>query len=247
MKNILTFTTFVLLLGCTPIVKKSSNETIQIAQPNSTIYNNYEMVDKKHDRLLKIAKELILKGERKEAIVNYLNPIIVDYEKIYLNSSKRIYNARTKEEYSFYSMSAINDGREPHILSTNWSMAYFLKGYTLLELKELKLAEKSIRQALYLSPSNSKYLSELGHLLHIKRDWRGALNSYRLAEKSATLFSPQNLKQKELLTAKRGIGFSYTELKELNNAESTYKEILEIDSKDRVAIKELKYIKGLRR
>ncbi len=246
MKNMLIFSTILLISGCTPIVKKGSNQTIQVVQPNNTI-DNYQIVDKRHNRLLTIAKELIEKGDRKEAIVKYLNPVIVDYEKIYANSSKRIYNARTKEEYDFYSMSATNEGKESHILSDNWSKAYYMKGYALLELKEFNLAEKSLRKALYLSPSNSKYLSELGHLQHIKKEWRESLKSYGLAEKSASLFSPKSLKKEELLRAKRGMGFAYTELREFNKSEAKYREVLNIDSRDKIALRELKYIQGLKR
>jgi len=246
MKNLLIFGTIFALSACTPIVKKDPKQSIQINQTSNS-NNNYAIVDKKHNELLSQGKELVAKGDKKSAIINYFNPVIKDYERTYANNPKRIYTARTQEEYDFYSMTAINEGKKAHILSKTWSRAYFLKAYALLELKELNLAEKNIKKALNLSPANSEYLSELGHIQHLKKEWRKALNSYRLAEKSAKLFSPQKLKQKELLRAKRGIGYSYTELKELDKAESTYKEILQIDSRDRIAIRELKYIRGLKK
>ena len=244
MKNLLIFGIIFALSACTPIVKKEPKQTIQINQPNTS---NYTVINKKHNELLNKGKELVEKGDKKNAIIYYFNPVIKDYETTYANTSKRIYTARTQEEYDFYSMSAINEGKTAHILSETWSRAYYLKAYTLLELKELNLAEKNIRKALYLSPSNSKYLSELGHIQHIKKEWRKALISYQLAEKSANLFSPKKLKQKEILRAKRGIGYSYTELKEFKKAESVYKDILKIDSRDKVALRELKYIRRLRK
>ena len=243
MKNLLLFGTLVALWACTPIVKKDPRQTIQINQPNNS---NYEVINKKHNQLLKKGEELVGKGEKKDAIIHYFNPVIKDYETTYAHTSKRIYTARTQEEYDFYSMTAINEGKTAHILSETWSRAYYLKAYTLVELKELNLAEKNIRKALYLSPSNAQYLLELGHIQHIKREWRKALISYELAEKSATLFSPKRVKQKELLRAKRGIGYSYTELKEFGKAEAVYKEILKIDSRDRVALRELNYIRELK-
>ena len=247
MKNLLIFGTIFALSACTPMVKKGTQQTIQITQTTNSSSNNYEIVNKKHNKLLSQGKELIAKGDNKSAIINYFNPVIKDYEKTYANTTKRIYSARTQAEYDFYSMTAINEGKTAHILSNTWSRGYFLKAYALLKLKELNLAEKNIRKALYLSPANSEYLSELGYILQIKKEWRESLNSYKLAEKSAKLFSPQNLKQKELLRAKRGIGYSYTELKELSKAESIYKEILQIDSRDEIAIRELKYIRGLKK
>jgi len=244
MKNLLIFGIIFTLSACTPIVKKNPNQTIQVTQQDN---NNYLIVDKKHKELLSKGEELVGKGDKKDAIIHYFNPVIKDYEKIYTNSSKRIYSARTQAEHNFYSMTATNKGKVAHILSDNWSRAYFLKAYALLELKELNLAEKNIRKALHLAPSNSKYLSELGHIQHLTKDWKKSLQSYKLAEKSANFFSPKRLKKQEILRAKRGIGFSYTELKEFNRAEATYKEILEIDSRDKIALRELKYIRGLKR
>ena len=244
MKNLLIFSTIFALSACTPIVKKGSTQTIQINQTNNS---NYIVVDKKHNDLLNKGEELVGKGDKKDAIIHYFNPVLKEYETTYATNSKRIYTARTQEEYDFYSMTATNEGKTAHVLSETWSRAYYLKAYTLLELKELNLAEKNIKKALYLSPSNSKYLSELGHIQHIGKQWRKALKSYQLAEKSANFFSPKKLKQKEILRAKRGVGYSYIELKEFKKAEAVYNDILKIDSRDRVALKELKYIRGLKR
>ncbi len=245
MKSILIFGAMFLLSACTPIVKESNNQTIEITQPENS-NNNYQIVDKKHNELLKRGETLIKKREYRRAIVECFNPIIQDYNNVYANSSNRIYTARTKEEYDFYAMSAINEGKAVKILSDNWSKAYFLKAYTLLELKELNLAKKNIRKALYLAPSNAKYLSELGHIQHIHKDFKRALKTYQLAEKSATLFSPKNLKKEEIIHAKIGIGYSYTELKEFNRAQNVYKEVLKLDSHNKIAMRELQYIKSLK-
>jgi len=244
MKNLLIFSTILALSACTPIVKQEPNQTIQINQSTNA---DYDSINKKHNKLLSEGEKLITKGDKKSAIINYFNPVIKEYETRYIHNSKRIYTARTQAEYDFYSMTATNEGKVAHILSDTWSRAYFLKAYTLLELKELRLAEKNIRKALYLSPSNSKYLSELGHIQHLNKEWRKALGSYQLAEKSANFFTPKELKQKELLRAKRGMGYSYTELKEFKKAEAVYKDILKIDSRDRVALRELNYLHSLNR
>ena len=244
MKNLLIFSTILALSACTPIVKQEPNQTIQINQSTNA---DYDSINKKHNKLLSEGEKLITKGDKKSAIINYFNPVIKEYETRYIHNSKRIYTARTQAEYDFYSMTATNEGKVAHILSDTWSRAYLLKGYTLVELKELRLAEKNIRKALYLSPSNSKYLSELGHIQHLNKEWRKALSSYQLAEKSANFFTPKELKQKELLRAKRGMGYSYTELKEFKKAEAVYKDILKIDSRDRVALRELNYLHSLNR
>jgi len=176
MKNLLIFGTIFALSACAPIVKKGSTQTIQVNQSNN---NNYIIVDKKHNDLLNKGEELIGKGDKKDAIIHYFNPVLKDYEATYANNSKRIYTARTQAEHDFYAMTSAKKGEEVHILSETWSRAYYLKAYSLLELKELNLAEKNIRKALYLSPSNSKYLSELGHIQHINKAWGKALKSYQ--------------------------------------------------------------------
>jgi len=244
MKNLFILGTLFALSACAPIVKKGSTQTLQTPQTNNS---NYRVVNQKHNDLLNKGKELVDKGDKKNAIIHYFNPVIKEYETTYARSSKRIYTARTQAEHDFYLMTASNEGKTAHVLSETWSRAYYLKAYTLLELKELQLAEKNIKKALYLSPSNSKYLSELGRIQHLNKAWRKALQSYQQAEKSANFFSPQSVKKQELLRAKRGVGYSYIELKEFRKAEAVYKEILNIDSRDRVALRELKYIRELKK
>jgi len=256
MKNLLLITTLFMLSACTPTVKKNiPHQTVQVAPIDNSYVNNtppihhsnYINMDKRHNKLLKEAQALITKGERKKAIFNYLNPIIKDYSNIYANSNKRIYTARTETERDFYIMSANNLQQEAHVLSETWSKAYYLKAYALLELKEINLAQKTLLKALALAPSNAKYLSEMGHIYHLNKDINRALKNYRLAEKSVKFFSPKNLKKQELLRAKKGIGFSLIELNRLDEAENIYKEVLKIDSRDKVARKELKYIQELKK
>jgi len=144
-------------------------------------------------------------------------------------------------------MTAQKEGRVAHILSDTWSKAYFLKAYALQELKNTTLAKNVLEQALKLSPSNSKYLSEMGHILHIEKNWNRALQIYSSAEKAALFFSPQSKKQKELLRAKRGIGYSLVEMKRLREAEKVYLEILQINPNDKIAKQELKYLQELKK
>ena len=244
MKTIIGITALFLLIACTPTVKNSLSQTSTGNQVDS---QNYTNMDKRHNQLLREGQKLLAKGKREIAIVNYFNPIIKDYERIYAYINKRLYSARTQEEYEFYKSSAKSENRLALVLSETWSLAYYLKAYALLELKELKLAKKSMQKALALAPSNSKYLSEMGHIYHLDKNMNSALKSYLLAEKSASFFSPKSLKKSELLRAKRGIGFSYTELNQLNRAENIYREVLAIDSSDKIAKRELKYIQELKK
>jgi tetratricopeptide (TPR) repeat protein len=218
--------------------------TIQI----HTVENiDYETVDAKHKAWLKKGEKILKRGEAGGAILNYFNPVITDYRKIYASNTKRIYTARTEREYNFYLMTANNEQKTAHILSEIWSEAYYLKAYALLELKDINKAQSTIKKALSLAPSNSKYLSELGLTYKLQKDWKKALITYSSAEKSAKFFTPKNLYKEELLQAKRGIGYSLIELKEMNKAEKVYREILKISPKDKIAQKELNYILELKK
>ena len=122
-----------------------------------------------------------------------------------------------------------------------------MKAYALLELKETDKAEKIIKKALKLAPLNSKYLSEQAHIYQLKKEFRRALSAYTSAEKSANLYSPQRVHKRELLRAKRGMAYNLIELKDLKRAKKIYNEILKISPRDKIAIKELKYINEVKK
>ena len=244
MQNLFMITLLFLISACSVVKKPPYQSTIQI----NTIDNvDYETVDKKHKASLKKGEILVKKGEIQNAILNYFNPIINDYEKVYDSSLKKIYTARTQKEHDFYLMTANNQQKTAHILSETWSEAYYLKTYALLELKDLRTAQTTIQKALKLAPSNSKYLAELGLTYQLQKAWKKALISYSSAEKSARFFSPKKLQKEEYIRAKRGMGYSLIELKELNKAETLYREILKILPKDKIAQRELNYILELKK
>lgn len=252
MKNLLLISSLFLLSACTPMPNKTVPQTVQVnSYPHQTQADiNTPQVpvnmDAKHKKMLKEGEAVLANKKAKLAIDQYFNPIIRDYQNTYKNSPKRLYNARTQKEYDFYMMNAQKEGKLAHVLSETWSKAYFLKAYALQELKNTALAKNVLTQALKLSPSNSKYLSEMGHILHIEKNWNQALQVYKSAEKSALFFSPQSEKQKELLRAKRGIGYSLVEMKHLAEAEKVYLEILQINPNDKIAKQELKYLQEIK-
>jgi len=204
---------------------------------------DYATVDANHNNLLSRGTEMLSNKKASEAIMNYFNPIIRDYERRYASSKKPIFTARTQKEHDTYIRSSYN----AKILSKTWSEAYYLKAYALLELNKINQAEETIDKALKLAPANSKYLSEAAHIYQVKKEFRSALSRYKLAEKSANLYTPKSLHKKELLRAKRGIAYNLIELREFNGAKKIYKEILRISPRDKIALKELKYIDELKK
>ena len=242
MKNLFTLIFLFTLIGCTTGKKEAPLQSIEIETGNP----NYTQVDKKHKQLLEEGENLLLRKQAQTAIDQYFNLVIQDYMTIYHNKQDELYNARTKKEHDFYMKEAKRKKKKAHILSNIWAKAYYLKAYALLEQKSIRPAKKALEKALTLSPSNAQYLSEMGHILHIEKKWNNALNIYRKAELSSNLFSPDDVQREELLRAKRGIGFSLTELKKVVEAKKIYQEILRIDPQDKIAKRELKYLQELK-
>jgi tetratricopeptide (TPR) repeat protein len=159
---------------------------------------------------------------------------------------KKIYVDRGPAESLFYKTMAEAAGEDAVIVETPCADALYIRGFAGLDAGQLEQAEEYIKRAIAMSPANSLYLSELGHIYHFKREWQQALDVFRDSEKFAAAYSPPKLRKEELARAKRGVGYSLIELGKLDEAEAKYKECLEIDRNDKNALQELEYIKELR-
>ncbi|GLQ31361.1 tetratricopeptide repeat protein [Litoribrevibacter albus] len=157
-----------------------------------------------------------------------------------------IYASRSPVETLYYMMKAAAEQKSAVAVAQTCADALYFKGYAVLDFGELELAQNLLDQALSMSPANAMYLSEVGHIHHIKKSWKEALDVFIKAEDAAETYSPDQVKQKELTRAKRGIGFSLIELGRLDEAEVKFNECLEINPNDKTAKHELEYIKRLR-
>ncbi len=115
-----------------------------------------------------------------------------------------------------------------------------------LDLGKIDIAEQFILRAVEMSPVNSMYLSELGHIYQIKKEWNKALDTFQKSEHSVEVYSHPDSKLEELSRAKRGVGFTLIELGKLDEAEKKFNLCLEINKNDKTALNELKYIKSLK-
>jgi Flp pilus assembly protein TadD len=199
-----------------------------------------------YEELINKGFQTLSNGNPKESIENYFNPIIEYYENHYENNGKRIYCSRGRTETLYYLLQAANDKQDAIVISQLWADAFYLKGYANFDLGKFEDAKTYIKKALELSPSNSMYLSELGHIYHFERKWSEAADLYKQAEEYANSYSPEQSKNEELTRAMRGIGYSLIELGKLDEAEEKYKKCLEINENDKKALNELKYIQSLR-
>ena len=175
----------------------------------------------------------------------FFSKIITYYENKYRDDKATIFIARGPMENIHYAMQGVLERRSVKVLVNPWADAQFLQGYALIEQKQFGDAKIALKKAIGLSPSNSRYLSELGHVMHAEKDWAGALAIFLEAERSAEL-SPPDLQTYELARALRGSGFSLIELGRLNEAEAKFRKALALNANDDKARQELKYIEHLR-
>jgi tetratricopeptide (TPR) repeat protein len=202
--------------------------------------------------LVEKARTLITKKQPQEGIAN-CDKVIARFNDHYANSKEKVYCARSSTESLGYLLQAAADldkgksegKKNAIVLSSTWASAYFLKGYALQELGRVGDAKAVLRLALKLSPWSSLYLSELGSIYKLEKNWTEAKKTFEAAEEHAAL-SPNELKAVELGIARRGLGYVFVELGQLAEAEKKYQQCLKDDPKDTKAAAELEYVRGLK-
>jgi tetratricopeptide (TPR) repeat protein len=228
MKHVL-FISALLIAGCTAAPQKSPPETRAAGQAvEDFLVEGYKLLND---------------GQRALAIKQF-NKAVAQCEGAY--EGKMVYASRGMTETIYYMAIAAAAKQDAIAIDSTCADALYLRAYAGLDSGELELAEEYIRRAIAMSPVNAWYLSELGHIHHLKRDWEQALGVFSAAEKYAADFSPPDVQARELTRAKRGVGYSLIELGRLDEAETKFMECLEIDRNDKNALSELQYIKKLR-
>ena len=194
----------------------------------------------------------LLKNKQPQAAIANCEKVIAAFKNHYANSKEKIYCARSSAEslgYLLQSAANTDKGKEAKknaiVLSSTWASAYFLKGYGLQELGRIAEAKSALLLALELSPWNSLYLSELGSVYKLEKNWKEAKKTFDAAEEHAAL-SPDELKASELGLARRGQGYVLVELGQLAEAEKKYLQCLKDDPNDKKAAAELEYVRNLK-
>jgi len=190
--------------------------------------------------------ELLKAGKPQAAIDQVFDPVIAGFEKEYAAEKRQVFCARTAGEALLY-MGEANANKQGAIaIKPTWAYAWFYKAYALGDLGRADDANESLKKALALSPSNPKFLSELGFSYIAEHKWQDMLEAYGSARAMVDLASPDADKNDELTRAMRGQGYALTELGRLDEAEARYREALQVDPQDERSLKELTYIAQLR-
>jgi tetratricopeptide (TPR) repeat protein len=189
----------------------------------------------------------LLRATRLAEAIDYFDQVASSYENRFKDNGIQFFSARTTTESLMYLVEVANaDKGGAKVVSFNWAYAYYLKGYALLDLNRIPEAKSMLQQALELSPRNSQFLSELGHIHQLERNWQSALREFQLAEAAAKEFSPENVRDAELSRAWRGMGYVFVELKRYDDAEDMYRRCLELNKNDTAATNELRHLQSVK-
>jgi Flp pilus assembly protein TadD len=232
------------LLGLLFLVGVFHNSRAESADPDK---------DSQLPKLLEEARTLI-DSKKPQAAIEKCEKVIALFRARYDKSTEKVYCARSSAETLGYLLQAgvdmgkgqLEKGKKNAIvLSSTWASAYFLKGYALQDLGRIAEAKAALTLALELSPWSSLYLSELGSIYKLEKNWREAKKTFEMAEEQAAL-SPDDLRATELGLARRGLGYVLVELGQLDAAEKKYEECLATDKNDTKAATELQYVRDLK-
>jgi len=188
---------------------------------------------------VKDVDSLIVAGKSDAAVESILKPALKQLEVIRKSDPRKLYCARTGAETMLYLLGA---GGSAVVIDSNFALAYYYLAYVDIDRGDFKSAEANLREALVLSPSNPAFLSELGHLYQLKKDWPKSIELFDSAIFATDSCSPDKLKNVEKSRALRGKAYSLVEMNQLKEAKKIYLECLEIDPNDRKAKAEIRYI-----
>lgn len=176
----------------------------------------------------------------------YIRPTIQEFESIASSEKRRIYSVAGELETLGCLTKAAEAKQEAVALEGKYAQAYFLRGYIAVERKDYGAGLKNVGKAVELSPINPHYLSEMGFLVSLSKDYERAIVLYERAITGAELLFGDDKIADEKRRAMRGKGYCLIELGRLDEATKLYVECLRIFPEDTAARNELRYIEKIR-
>jgi tetratricopeptide (TPR) repeat protein len=210
--------------------------TVRLAASNTDPDKDPQLVN-----LLQDARRFI-DSKNPAAAIPKCDEVIKAYKAYYGNRKEKVYCARSAPEELGALLKAAVDKNNAIALTSTRSDAYFMKAYALQDLHRLNEAKATLQQALKLSPLNSQYLSELGEIYTLERNWTQAMDAFKQAEDNANL-APDVSKADELARARRGEGYVLVELGKFDEAEKKYRQCIAANPNDNKAQAELEYVR----
>mgnify|MGYP006374709521 FL=1 len=180
------------------------------------------------------------RGDRKEAL-GIVQPVVA-YCDALLRPGHALVSVATEAEYRDYVASSGN-GEPVDWVDMACPDAYQLHAFIAVEEKRFDDALAMLEKTIRLAPYWSEPLTEHGFVLNQLGRPADGLASYR----SALALSRKHAANKRAIAlALRGIGYSQVELGDLEAAEQSYRESLEVEPDNAIAQGELDYIRQQR-
>lgn len=171
-----------------------------------------------------------------------LEPAIAEFEAALLPAGKRVFCARSGPETLAYMGMAATAKEEAVALGTDYCQAIFLRAYLLTEAGRHDLAIETLSRLRELAPFNAQYFAELAFNMRSAGELDESLSLYEQARDAAS-WSPNDGDEKPWrAVALRGIGWIQIEKGQWDDAEKTFRESLENEPDNEMALSELDFI-----
>lgn len=194
------------------------------------------------DRIARAA-ELVKDGKPTQAIA-IVDGMITEFEKAHpARSDEMVFSASNLTQTIYYSGITAALKKNGIVVDGDWALAYFLKGFALIDLNRSDDALPYLDKAVALSPGDAQYLAERGEWYKSHRQWDKAFTDFKAAV-DASEFSDDSIKAKHKSRGLRGMGFVRIEQGDWKEAEKLFKQSLEVEPGNSGAFSELEYIKS---
>lgn len=180
------------------------------------------------------------RGERKEALA-IVQPVLA-YCDALLRTGHKLVSVATEAEYSEY-VAALGSGDPVDWVDMACPDTYQVHAFVAVEEKRFDDALAMLEKTIRLAPCWSEPLTEHGFVLNQLGRPAEGLASYRTA---LSLSRKHEANKRAIALALRGIGYSQVELGDLEAAEQSYRESLEVEPDNDLAKRELDYIRQQR-
>ena len=185
--------------------------------------------------------EQLLRDRQPQQALEVATTAVASYEASFAGQKRRIYCGMSGPETILYMGMASHDKTSAVAVSAGYRQAMYLKGYALIDLGRVAEARAEYQRVIALAPMHAHFLSELGQLSRLDKDWPRMLSTCETAEQAAGLALPQ-FKGAEQGFALRCQGYALVEEHRLDDAEKKYRAALAINPNDAKSQGELKYI-----
>lgn len=195
--------------------------------------------DPRHESI-KAAAALMATGKPAETIAA-VEPILASYEAEFASEKRQIYCGMNSSETLLYMMEAASNKKDAVAVAPDWCEALFLKGFSLVDLKQYETGMPFLARAAAMAPGHAHYLNELGYAHQALRHWPESLAAYSRAADYANIADAE-VRTTQQTRAWRGMGFALVEQGKWDEAAEMYRKCLKLDPNDAKAKGELQYI-----